>query len=111
MINGISTTTDIANIEHMIVMGKATPEGEVFTSTVMREDLTPEQQGVYDAGVALVSGNFVTTIDNTTSELTITRMTSDVVSEDEGVFDFTTMSEGDQDILRDLLALFVELKD
>ena len=109
MINGISTTTDIPNIEHMMVTGKSTPESEDMVLTVMREDLTVEQQTVYDAGVAIVSGNMFTVIDNTTSELQISRMTDQVLIEDTGEFDFATMDPADQDTLRDLLALFVSL--
>jgi len=111
MIKGTSTTTDVAGIEHMMVIGVAVPGEDQITATIMREDLTPEQQTVYDMGVALVSGNAFTTINNTTSELEISRMTDQVVSEDTGEFDFETMSEADKDALRALLALFVELKD
>ena len=111
MITGTSLTTNEANMEHMLVMGVAVPGEDPFTATVMREDLDAGQQTTYDAGVALVTGNAFTIIENTTSELAISRITSEVVAEDQGTFDFATMDEADQDTLRDLLALFVSLKD
>jgi hypothetical protein len=110
MITGTSTTTDVANMEHMFVIG-TDDQGNHFSATIMREELTPEEQSDYDAGVILVSGNMFTVINNTVSDLQISRMTSSVVTEDEGVYDFSTMSAGDQDALRGLLALFISKKD
>ena len=75
------------------------------------ENLTAEQQAVYDAGITLVTGKYYTEIQNTVSELQISRVTSEILAEGEDIFDFETMDEADKDILRDLLALFVELKD
>jgi hypothetical protein len=111
MINGISLTSDLPDMEHMLITGKDNPANDPFTCTLMREDLTPAEQATYDAGVALVAGNRWTKIENTTAELNINRITSSAVTEDEGVFDFATMSAADQDTLRDLLALFLAKKD
>ena len=96
-------------METMLVVGKATPESNIMIVTVNRADLTVPQQTVYDDAVALVTGNAYTLIENTTSDLNISRVTSSIVSEDEGIFDFATMDLTDQDKLRALLALFVEL--
>lgn len=112
MIKGSSLTTDLPDIEHMLVIGEETAgSGDIFTSTVKREDITPEQQAIYDAGITLVTGKYHTEIQNTVSELQISRVTSEVLAEGEDVFDFETMNEVDKDALRALLALFIELKD
>jgi len=109
MIYGTSITTNLPDVETMLVVGKATPESAEMIVTVNRTDLTVPQQTVYDDAVALVTGNAFTLIENTTSELNISRITSSVVSEDEGVFDFAIMNLTDQDKLRALLTLFIEL--
>jgi hypothetical protein len=111
MINGISLTSDLPDMEQIFATGKDDPVNDPLTSIVIRADLTPAEQAVYDAGITVVAGNMWTKIENTTAELNINRITSSVVTEDEGVFDFATMSAADQDALRDLLALIVSLKD
>ena len=109
MIYGTSITTNLPDVETMLVVGTAIPDTDTMIVTVNRADLTAPQQAVYDDAVAIVTGNAYTLIENTTSELNISRITSSIVSEDEGVFDFAIMSLTDQDKLRALLALFIEL--
>lgn len=110
MIKGSSLTATAPNIEEMLVNGEAvTGSGDFFTSYVKREDLTPEQQDVYDAGVSIVSGKYYTEITNTTSTLDISRVTSTSSVEGTDVIDFESLSETDKDKLRALLALFVRL--
>tara|TARA_R110000868_G_scaffold144281_2_gene363172 strand:+ start:336 stop:668 length:333 start_codon:yes stop_codon:yes gene_type:complete len=109
MITGISTNIPSPNIETLSVSGKPAPESSYIQLLVTKADLTTEQQLVYDTGVAVVAGKIITKIINTTAELNIDRMTSDIVEEGEDVFDFETLSEVDKDKLRNLLALFIEL--
>ena len=111
MIKGSTLVATVPDIEEMFVVGVAAPGGDMFTSYVKRADLTVEQQAVYNDGVNLVSGNYYTEISNTTSTLTIDRVTSEANAEGTNSFDFDVMSEVDKDKLRALLALFVELKD
>jgi len=108
MINVNSTTSDIPNLETIYVAGKATPE--IFISvSVFREELTVEQQAVYDAAVAVIAANNYNQITNTIAELDISRVTSLVLTEGTAVQDFDAMILADQDSLRALLALLIEL--
>ena len=108
MINATSTTSDLPNLETMYVVGQATPE--IFISlSVFRDELTVEQQDVYDTAIAVAAANNYNQITNTVAELEISRITSLVLTEGTVVQDFATMDVADQDKLRDLLALFIEL--
>ena len=109
MITGISTNIASPNIETLSVSGRLTPESNYIQILVVKSDLSEDQQAIYTNGVNLVSGKFITKIINTTAELNIDRMTSDSVEEGTDTFDFETMSVADQDALRALLGLFIEL--
>lgn len=109
MIKGSSSQATLPNIEEISVAGKPTPESEYMQLYVRKSDLTEEQQATYTEGIGLVSGKYFTTINNTTSELVVDRVTSETTTEGEDVFDFETLSEVDKDKLRNLLALFIEL--
>ena len=109
MIKGYSFTATTPDIEEMSVSGELSPEHTNAQIYVRRSDLTVEQQAVYNNAVNIVSGKFLTNITNTTSDLVIDRATSEIVTEGTDEFDFETMSVADQDALRALLGLFIEL--
>jgi len=111
MITGIAATTDEANTETMFVFGEPVPgEGSIVTNLFYNE-LTAPQKVVYDEAMPIVTGSYFTTITNTVSELEISRVTNDVLTDVPSVIDFEALSEIDKDKLRALLALFVELAD
>lgn len=108
MINANSTTSDLPNLETMYVVGQATPE--IFISvSVFRDELTIEQQAVYDDAISVVADYNYNQIINTIAELDISRITSIVLTEGTDIQDFDAMSLVDQDKLRALLALLIEL--
>lgn len=111
MVTATSTTTDVANIEHMAIAGND-DSGNPFASTIMRENLTAAEQTVYDDAVALFGNNGRTNINNTLSELWIDRMTSTVVDPEatEDV-DYAAMAEADKDKLRAFLVMAIANKD
>jgi hypothetical protein len=110
MIKGLSTQSTEPNIEVMFVFGNHLGEDGINLSVhIYYNELTPEQQAVYDDALNLVDDKYVNIINNTTSNLTINRVTSTVLTEGEDVLDFESLSETDKDKLRALLALFVEL--
>lgn len=112
MIRGISVTTDQPNIEQMFISGEEVGgSGEFFTCNIYREELTPEEQSVYDAGVSVVNDNYYNIINNTVASLTINRITSTVLVEGEDVLDFEALPLEDQDKLRALLALIISKKN
>ena len=108
MIKGTSQTVGVENYETMLFYGKATPELTI-SGNLYYTELTAEQKITYDEAMPIVSGSYITTITNTTAELEIDRLTSDVLSEEPAVIDFETLSEVDKDKLRALLAIFVSL--
>jgi len=108
MIKGESQTVEVPNYETMLFFGKATPELTI-TGSLFYDELTAEQKITYDEVMPIVSGSYITTITNTEAELEINRLTSDVLSEEEAVIDFETLSEADKDKLRALLAILVSL--
>ena len=109
MITGISTNIPSPNIETLSVSGRLTPESEYIQILVVKSDLSEDQQTIYTNGVGLVTGKFITKIINTTADLNIDRMTSDIVEEGEDIFDFQNMSAEDQNALIALSGLFIEL--
>lgn len=109
MITGYSFTATTPDIEEMSVTGELSPEHTNAQIYIRRSDLTVEQQTIYNNAVNIVSGKFRTLITNTTSNLAIDRATSEVLAEGVDNFDFETMSVADQDALRALLGLFIEL--
>jgi len=111
MITGISTNIASPNIETLSVSGRVTPESNYIQILVVKSDLSEDQQAIYTNGVGLVTCKFITKIINTTAELNIDRMTSDIVEEGEDEFDFETMSDIDKDKLRALSMLFSELSN
>ena len=101
-----------ADTEHLAVSGEAVEgSGDFFTANIFRENLNAEQQAIYDKGVNIVSGKVSTKITNTNSCLVITRITSVSIDPGEDTFDFPAFTTEQQDDLRALLALFVELKN
>lgn len=111
MIKGSSLTTDLPNIERMFIAGEAVGgSGEILSCTLIREELDVAQQVTYDEAISVVSGKYFTEIQNTGAELTIDRVTSESLSAGTDVLDFSTMSLDNQDKLRALLALIIELK-
>ena len=111
MIKGSSLETDLPNIEHMFIVGEVVGgSGEILSCTLRREDLDVAQQTTYDEALVIVSSKCFTEIENTVSELSIDRITSSSLGVGTDVLDFNTMTEGDKDKLRALLALIVELK-
>jgi hypothetical protein len=111
MVKATSTTTDVPNIEHMDIYGND-DSGTHFTTCLMREDLTTEEQTIYDDAIALFADNRETNIDNTLSEFWIERMTSTVVDfEATEDVDYATMNETDKDKLRAFLAMVLANKD
>ena len=112
MIKGISVQTPEPNVEQMFVFGEEVGGSEEhFTCNLFREDLTPEEQTVYDDAISVVANNHRNTINNTIAELEISRVTSSNLLVGEGVQDFDAMSEADKDKLRGLLALIVTKKN
>jgi len=110
MIRAIATTTDLEGFEQLYIVGESTPENP-FSATLVRADLTVEEQVTYDEALGLFNNNKYTQIDDTTSELSIDRMTSIVLTIDKEVVSFLTYTEPDKDKLRNLLTLAVTHKD
>lgn len=110
MIIGASNTTTTAGVETMFVSGNATPEIFVAVS-IFRNELTVEQQLIYDNAIALVADTYYNEIINTIAVLDIVRMTSTVLTDGQDVIDFNLLSEADKDIFRDFLALIIQLND
>ena len=111
MITGFSTQVETEGIEHMLITGRESAESPMFVCNLFREQLLPEEQDVYDAGVGVVANNQLTEISNTTAILDITRMTSGVIIEGTETIDFESLSLADKDKLRALLALILLKKN
>lgn len=112
MIRGTSITTDQPNIEQMLVSGEEVAgSGQNFICNLFREDLTVAEQAIYDDAIALVADTYYTEINNTTSALDISRVTSTVLADGTDVIDFQSLSVADQDKLRAFLALVIAKKD
>lgn len=113
MITGISGTVEIPNTERMMVTCEIEEgNGDRFVVHLYREELTPEQQTVYDNAIALVGDFNRNVITNTTSFMDIARMTSTVLQEGEETKDFLVdYTEQERDQLRDFLALVVSLRN
>jgi hypothetical protein len=110
MIKSIASSTDLAGFEQMSVTGNATPE-LVISCLVVREDLSAADQITYDEAIALFSPDIYTEITNTIANLSISRITSQVLVEDTEDVDFDLLTEVDKDKLRALLAIFVTLNE
>lgn len=113
MITGISATTEVPNIEHMSVLCQEVEgEGPKFLVHLFREELTTEEQAIYDAAINLVGDFYRNKILNTTSFMEVSRMTSTVLQEGEEVKDFLVdYTAQEQDELRDFLAMVISKKD
>ena len=112
MIRGLSIQSPEANVETMFVFGNHLGEDDINLSLhIFYNDLTVEQKAVYDDALSLVGDKYINEINNTTSNLTIRRVTSTELVEGTDTVDFNTLSEADKDKLRELLAFFVELND
>ena len=109
MIKGTSQTVGIQNYETMLVTGVVEQGQPIFMTNLYYDELSPSQKIIYDEAMPIVSGSYLTTITNTTAELDVSRLTSDVLVEEPSVIDFETLSEVDKDKLRLLLGLFIEL--
>jgi hypothetical protein len=111
MVVATSVTTDLPNIEHLSIAGKD-DNGDIFTALLMRENLDAGDQTTYDNAIGLFGNNYLLTINNTLSELTVDRVTSTVMDmEGEETVDFNGYTEANKQKLRDLLALAIANKD
>lgn len=110
MIIGASITSTNAGVETMFVSGNATPEIFVAVS-IFREELTVEDQLIYDNAISLVAPKYYNQIINTIAVLEINRITSTILADGEDVIDFELLSEADKNIFRDFLALVIELNN
>lgn len=110
MIKSIASTTDLTGFEQMSVTGNATPE-LVISCVVIREELSAEDKVIYDEAVAVFSPDIYTEITNTIAELSIDRITSEVLVEDTENVDFEALSEINKEKLRALLGLFIRLNE
>lgn len=110
MIRSIASSTDLPNFEQLSVTGNATPE-LVVSCVVVRADLSVEEQLTYDEAIAVFSPDIYTEIINTEAELSIDRITSEVLVEDTENVDFEALSEIDKEKLRALLGLFISLNE
>ena len=109
MINVLSNSLNVPDIEEISVSGRLTEESNYIQLLVKYSDLTSAQKTVYTNGVSVLSSKNYTIISNTEVNLNIDRMTSVVIEEGTDTFDFETLSVGDQDALRALSLLFAEL--
>lgn len=112
MITGISVHTPEANVEQMFIFGEEVGgSGETFTCNLFRDELTSEEQIVYDDAISVVANNYRNVISNTTAILDINRVTSSTLLVGEVTQDFSALSTQDQDKLRSLLALIISKKN
>jgi methionine synthase I (cobalamin-dependent) len=109
MIRIISNSVSVENIEEIAVLGNY--EDGNTNLHIIYSDLTPAQKTVYTNGLSVVSGKYFVEVSNTEIELSIDRMTSEVLEEGTDIFDFETMSDIDKDKLRALSMLFSELSN
>jgi hypothetical protein len=110
MIQAISISTDLPDIEVMAVSGTSEPDAPL-SCEVNRADLSPADQTTYDVAVALFLADQYTNINNTTAELSISRITSTPITVETEDVDFLALPEVDKDKLRNLLAVFISLND
>ena len=111
MITGFSNQTAEPNIEHMdILFQQEEGVSPMIKVNIYREELTAEQQSVYDTAIGLVANNVENEILYTTSFMRILRMTSTPLTEGKDTKDFLTdYTEAERDDLRAFLALVVSL--
>jgi hypothetical protein len=111
MVRANSTTATVPNVEHMDIYGNDN-SGTHFTTTLIREDLTPEDKIIYDNAIDLFLNDGATNIENTLAEFWIERMTSTVVDPDATQdVDYDAMPEADKDKLRAFLAMALAHQD
>ena len=112
MIKGISVNTPESNVEQMFIFGEEVGgSGETFTCNLLFEELTVEEQTVYNEAISIVANNHRNIIDNTTAILDINRVTSSTLLVGEVTQDFLALSTQDQDKLRSLLVLIISKKN
>lgn len=106
MIKSIAGHTDLPEFEQLSVTGTSAPE-VLVSCIIVRADLSVDDQVTYDEAMDLFTPDCFTEITNTIADLSIDRITSEVLVEGTENLDFDSLTEVDKDKLRALLAIFV----
>lgn len=109
MINVLSTSLNVPDIEEISVSGRLTEESNYIQLLVKYSDLTSAQKTVYTNGISVLSSKNYTRTSNTEVNLNIDRMTSVVIEEGIDDIDFQALTTTNKNKLNALFSLFTEL--
>lgn len=110
MVNIISTQTDKANTEQMLLMGHHDDITTAFINKlVKKENLDVAGKALYDEVVAIGGEKSFVTLSNTKSRLSVDRITSNAISLDKNEMDFDSLTEVEKDSFRNFLALAISI--
>lgn len=112
MIRTESITVNAPDIEQIFIEGEQVEGSEKrFACNIFRESLSEEDKIIYNEALALIANTYKTKIENTTSRLDISRVTSNILPEGVSTIDFKSLSVEDQNKLKAFLAFVIKVNN